>query len=122
VDDKGLLEFYEKYFTYPLYEDPGYKLYETFGNRSIFEFRTWNPIRIVQGFRSMNRRIKEKGLDGNMKGEGTIQGGVFVFNDRGEIHYAQEEKIGNEIKVDEIRAAVQELVHIPKVESHDKEL
>ena len=105
VDDEGLLEFYNTYFTFPLVLDQNLSIYQGMGNRKI-AFRTWNPIRLWRGFRSMNSRLKEKSIEGNLVGEGMIQGGILVFDKEGKIQYAYEEAIGDELDVDDIVAAI----------------
>ena len=110
VDDEGLAEFYQTFFPFPIYQDAGLKLYESFGNRSIFSLRTWNPYRIYRGFKDLGARMKQKNIEGNMVGEGIIQGGVMVFDNQGKLQYAQEELIGNELDVDSIRAAIDDLL------------
>jgi hypothetical protein len=109
VDDVGLLEFYQKFFMFPIYQDSERKLYESFGNRKI-ALRTWNPIKIVKGYFELKGRIGEKQIQGNLVGEGMVQGGVMVFNKEGILHYAQQEEIGNELDMEAIRAAIDELL------------
>lgn len=105
VDDEGLLEFYNKYFPFPLFLDENRSIYQGMGNRKI-KFRTLNPIRLWRGFRSMGSRLKEKKIEGNLVGEGMIQGGILVFDKDGKIQYAYEEAVGEELDMDDIRAAV----------------
>lgn len=78
VDDEGLAEF-QAYFDVPLYLDTNLQLYEYLGNRKL-GLTTWNPWRLYKGFREMTKRLTEKNITGNLKGEGLIQGGVMVFN------------------------------------------
>ena len=54
----------------------------------------------------MNSRLKEKSIEGNLVGEGMIQGGILVFDKEGKIQYAYEEAIGDELDVDDIVAAI----------------
>jgi hypothetical protein len=105
VDDEGLLEFYNKYFPFPLFLDENLSIYQGMGNRKI-GLRTWNPIRLWRGFRSMGSRLKEKKIEGNLVGEGMIQGGILIFDKEGKIQYAYEEAIGDELDMDDIRAAL----------------
>ena len=106
ADDEGLVQFYKKYFTYPLYLDEERSLYAGFGNRKV-GLTTWNPIRLWKGFREIGRRLKKKKLEGNMAGEGLIQGGILIFDKKGQLQYAVEEQIGSELDMDEIQMAVQ---------------
>ena len=105
VDDVGLLEFYEKYFKFPLYKDDELQIYKAQGNRKI-KLRTFNPFSLWKGYKDMGRRIAAKNIEGNMVGEGLIQGGILVFNKAGEIKYALEENVGRELELDDIRTAV----------------
>ena len=57
----------------------------------------------------MNQRLEEKKLDGNMSGEGMIQGGLIIFDKDGNVRYAYEEIIGDELDIDDIVAALQEV-------------
>lgn len=105
-DPEGLPEFYEKYFNFPLYQDEGFGLYKSFGSRKITENLSWNPFKLWNGFQELKGRIAEKGIKGNYVGEGFIQGGVMVFNNKGKLYYAQEENIGTEFNLSEIALAM----------------
>ena len=109
VDDQGLTEFHNTYFDFPLYRDVGLETYASFGNKSILSGMTWNPLRIYRGYKEMTKRLKEKNLDGNMKGEGVTKGGIFVLNPDGEVVYAMEEITGSPLDMDEIEAAMNAL-------------
>jgi hypothetical protein len=105
VDDEGLLEFYNKYFPFPLFLDETLSIYQGMGNRKI-GLRTLNPFRLWRGFRSMGSRLKEKKIEGNLVGDGMIQGGILVFDKEGKIRYGYEEMVGDELDIDDIRAAI----------------
>ena len=110
VDDQGLTEFHDTYFNFPLYRDVDLATYASFGNKTILSgMTTWNPFKIYRGFKEMNKRLKEKNLDGNLKGEGSTKGGVFVLNTDGEVVYAMEEMTGDPLDMDEIEAAMNAL-------------
>mmetsp|Transcript_27094 Transcript_27094/g.42076 ORF Transcript_27094/g.42076 Transcript_27094/m.42076 type:complete len:90 (+) Transcript_27094:555-824(+) len=66
---------------------------------------------IPKSFGSMGKRLKDKGIDGNFKGEGLVQGGVIVFNNLGEPVYAYQEVTGDELPMKEILDAVQSIRH-----------
>lgn len=103
VDDEGLTAFYKDHFTYPLYKDDGLVLYnDFFGQRSIFNFRTYNPFTLYSGYKAMTERIGKKKLKGNMVGEGTVQGGIVIFDKNGKARYAYEEEIGSEFNMKDI--------------------
>lgn len=106
VDDEGLTEFKNTYFDFPLYRDVDLATYASFGNKSIMAGMTWNPLRIYRGYKEMNKRLKAKNLDGNLKGEGNIKGGIFVLNPDGEVVFAMEENTGDPLNMKEIEAAM----------------
>ncbi len=54
----------------------------------------------------MSSRLKEKGLEGNLKGEGLVQGGIIIFGKDGEAKYAYREETGSPLPVDEILSAL----------------
>jgi AhpC/TSA antioxidant enzyme len=106
VDDVGLYDFYHSYYTFPLFRDVELQLYtKAFGSRKI-GLSTWNPLRLWRGYQEMGNRMTEKKIDGNLKGEGMIQGGVLVFGASGAIEYMYEENVGDPLEMDDIRAAV----------------
>jgi hypothetical protein len=109
VDDQGLIDFYNKYFTFDIYRDEQLSVYSAMGNRSIFTIRTWNPVRWYRGFQDLSRRLKEKQIQGNLAGEGIIQGGVLIFDRAGTLRLAYEEEIGDELSVDDILAGLRAL-------------
>mmetsp|Transcript_10046 Transcript_10046/g.23486 ORF Transcript_10046/g.23486 Transcript_10046/m.23486 type:complete len:134 (-) Transcript_10046:247-648(-) len=108
VDDAGLIEFYNDYFRYPLYRDEETAFYKALGSRKL-GLTSWNPIKIFRGLREVGRRLKEKGISGNFKGEGLVQGGVVIFDSAGNPRYAYREKTGEELPVEDIAAAVKAL-------------
>mmetsp|Transcript_29248 Transcript_29248/g.69631 ORF Transcript_29248/g.69631 Transcript_29248/m.69631 type:complete len:126 (-) Transcript_29248:105-482(-) len=109
VDDEGLAEFHNEHFDFPLFKDDGLVLYnDFFGKRSI-KLTTYNPMKLYRGYKDMNKRLKEKKLDGNLKGEGMIQGGLILFDKNGDAKYAYEEEIGSPINIDDVVAALKDL-------------
>ena len=107
VDDEGLTEFYKSYFPFPLYKDDKLFFYNEFYGRRKMKFTTYNPFRLYRGYKSMMSRIgKKDGLEGNMKGEGYVQGGIIIFGKDGKPKYAYEEETGKDIPEDDIIAAV----------------
>jgi hypothetical protein len=113
VDDVGLLEFYDSYFTFPLFRDVELQLYTALGSRKI-GLKTWNPFRLYRGYKELGSRMSEKKIEGNLKGEGMIQGGVLVFGASGQIEYAYEEDVGEPLEMDDIRAAINAVLVKPQ--------
>jgi AhpC/TSA antioxidant enzyme len=110
VDDAGLLEFYDQYFNYPLYMDSSTQFYSALGSRKITTLSTWNPMRMYRGFKAMSARLKAKpNLQGNLKGEGIVQGGIIVFDPKGEARAVYKEATGSEIPSEDILTALKAL-------------
>lgn len=54
----------------------------------------------------MTSRLAEKKLEGNLKGEGMVQGGIIIFGKDGKARFAYEEETGKDLPVNDILAAV----------------
>ncbi|KAK1742550.1 hypothetical protein QTG54_007115 [Skeletonema marinoi] len=108
VDDPGLYDFYNDYFTYPLYKDESQTFYTALGTRKL-AISTWNPIKMFRGMRNMSKRLSKKNISGNYKGEGIVQGGIIIFDAAGKARFAYREKTGSEVPVEDIIAVVKEL-------------
>lgn len=108
VDDPGLYDFYNEYFSYPLYKDESQAFYTALGTRKL-KISTWNPIKIFSGLRNVSKRLSKKNISGNYKGEGIVQGGVIIFDATGKPRFAYREETGSEIPVEDIVAVVREL-------------
>ena len=78
VDDSGLAEFYNNYYTYPLFKDDGLVMYNDFFGRRKIKLTTYNPIQLYRGYKDMNKRLKDKNLEGNLTGEGMVS--FYLFN------------------------------------------
>jgi hypothetical protein len=55
----------------------------------------------------MGKRLKDKKLEGNMKGEGLKTGGIIIFGTDGKPKYMYPEVTGSPLEVDDLLAAVQ---------------
>jgi len=108
VDDPGLYDFYNDYFTYPLYKDESQTFYTALGTRKL-AISTWNPIKMFRGMRNMSKRLSKKNISGNYKGEGIVQGGIIIFDAAGKARFAYREETGSEVPVEDIIAVVKEL-------------
>ena len=109
VDDEGLLEFYNDYFSYPLYLDQTKQFYKALGSRQL-SLPTFNPIKLWKGFSDLAKRMEEKNLTGNMKGEGLVQGGVIIFDKIGQPRAVYLEETGKQMPVDDIVQAMKTIV------------
>ena len=110
IDDQGLAEFYADYITHPLYHDESKVLYDALGGRTL-QLTTWNPLRWITALREMSARQRAKGnLSGNMKGEGMVQGGVVIFDSRGNPRYAYQEDTGSELPIEDLLTAAMAVI------------
>jgi len=105
IDDEGLAEFQSKYYPYDLYRDDDLVFYNEFLGKQKLTLTTWNPYKMFRGMRAMGKRLKAKSIDGNLKGEGLVKGGVILFDKNGEARYAYKEETGMELPVHDIAAA-----------------
>jgi AhpC/TSA antioxidant enzyme len=108
-EELGVSEFQEKYFPYPLYLDEEKGFYEALGKRTFSNLEgTWNPFKFFEGLKSIGNRIKTKSLEGNMRGEGLILGGIFVISPKKKSFTTFPENTGKEIPALEIIAAIKD--------------
>ena len=107
VDPEGILNLYQAYFKFPFFLDAKRALYTALGDRRISLFS-----KKIFKLGQLKKRCKDKDIEGNIlgKGEGIILGGVIVFDRRGNIRYAHQERFSHELPVDEIRAAIRQVV------------
>lgn len=108
-EELGVSEFQSKYFQgYPLYLDAARSFYSFLGDRSLLAqpLHSWNPFTLYADFQGMNQRVKDKGVVGNLKGEGLLKGGVLVVSPTEGVVYRHEEHTGSVMPYDEIMAAV----------------
>ena len=108
VDDEGLLNLYQKHFNFPFFRDEKRALYGALGLRRISLFN----FNLLLELRRLNKRCMDKCIEGNLIGKGAsmVLGGVIVFDRQGNIRYAYQEQIGVELPIDEIRAAIRQVV------------
>lgn len=106
VDDEGLTEFYKDSFNFPLYKDQDLVFYNEFFGQRKLKLTTLNPYRLYRAYKDTSTRLKEKQLEGNMVGEGMVQGGIIIFGKDGKAKYAYEEETGSEVPMDDIVAAL----------------
>lgn len=114
----GVGEFHEKYFglQYPLYLDEEKSFYEYLGNRklSIPFSAILKPWKAFRYYKSMTARMKEKNIEGNMVGEGLVQGGLLVIAPGTglDVLYRYEEVTGSEVPMDDfVQGLKRVLVH-----------
>lgn len=103
VDDNALINFHTHYFRkYPLYRDSDWRLYRAMGARRL------SPFQLVAGFVRSLRRHREKGIENVLTGGDVfMQGGVLVFDRKGELRYAYDEEYGVEFNVEILKSMIQ---------------
>ena len=108
----GVGEFQSKYFhNHPLYMDAERNFYAFLGNKSLLSqpLHSWNPFRLYSDFQSLNQRLKEKNVEGNLKGEGLLKGGLLIISPKDGIVFRHEEATGSCMPYDEIGSALKSL-------------
>ena len=75
------------------------EFYKAFGNASILKGMSWNPYKWWKGLKQIGKRLQEKNIEGNMKGEGLTAGGLVIFGSDGEAKYMYKEETG--VPIDE---------------------
>jgi AhpC/TSA antioxidant enzyme len=109
ADPTGLAEFQELYFNRaPLYRDVELKYYEAFGKQKINMLPYYNPFKLYQWFRTISNRMKSQNIDGNLKGEGLIKGGLLIFV-KGELKYAEDEPFGEPLNTEALKQVIQQV-------------
>jgi len=103
VDDQALLQFYQNYYRFPLFKDSDWKIYKAMGGRKL---SFWKAITSIP---RLEARYKKKGIP-NIPFGGDIwtQGGILIFDKEGNLRHTIYETYGEELNIDEIRAAIQE--------------
>lgn len=116
----GVNEFQTKYFdNLPVYLDHEKEFYAFFGNKSLLSqsLHSWNPFTLYNDYKSLESRLKSKGVDGNLKGEGLLKGGLLIISPEEGIVYAHHEQTGSEMPYEEIGNAIKKLVESRSVDT-----
>ena len=109
-EELGVQEFQDQYWPFPLYLDEDKEFYTSLGSRTFSDLPgTWNPFEFWRGLKSIGERIKEKNLDGNMRGEGLVLGGIFVIDPKKQSVEVFPESTGKEIPTADIAEAVKKV-------------
>jgi AhpC/TSA antioxidant enzyme len=110
VDEEGLIEFSEV-FPEKLYKDTDLVFYKALGERrlsivTMLSSFLYSFLFKRSEWKAFGKRLEDKKLKGNLKGEGLLQGGVIVFDKSGIPLYAYIEDLGTDLPVSELVAAV----------------
>jgi len=112
-DELGVGEFQQKYFgSNPLYIDHKRAFHKAICGKSLLSqpLPSWNPYRLWSDFKALSARHSAKGLQGNLKGEGLIKGGLFIIDPRRGVVYTHEESTGSCMPYEEIEEVVRSLL------------
>jgi len=107
----GVEEFESGYFCGPLYQDTNRGFYEHLGDQKIFTLGTLgkallNPLKTRAELKALGERLKAKSIDGNMRGDGLVKGGVLVISADDEIVHTFYEDAGQGIPADDAEQIV----------------
>ncbi len=70
----------------------------------------FSPLTTWREIKAMGARTKEKGVEGNMAGEGIVKGGILIVGPGGtDVIYSYAEETGSEIPIKEIEEALGKL-------------
>lgn len=104
-DCVGLQEFHTNYFGgHDIYQDEKWQIYKAMGGRKIGLFG------LVKAVLKNKRRWNRKDItpsENMLKTDPWLTGGVMIFDNRGNLVYAVEETVGEELSMDRIARAVQ---------------
>lgn len=100
----ALLDFYNNYYTYPIYKDAKWTIYkETLGNRKV------PLVKFLLAFRMMNRRYVENNIVNiPFGGDLFTQGGVLIFDKDMKLRSIFHENYTQLLNMYEIRCAIEE--------------
>eukprot|EP01031_Cornospumella_fuschlensis_P024965 gene24965-30161_t len=107
----GVGEFQSKYFEgFPLYMDAAKKFYAHLGNKSLLSqsLPSWNPFKLYSDYKSLTKRVKDKGIEGNLNGEGLLKGGLLIITKEQGIVYQHNEETGFCMPYDDVIAVLQQ--------------
>jgi hypothetical protein len=105
----GVGEFQSKYFANsPVYLDSEQKFFKFLGEKTIYSqsLPTWNPFKLYANYKLLKQRLDSKGIEGNMKGDYYLRGGVLLISQSKGVTYQCEELVGSEFPYAEIGAAL----------------
>lgn len=108
-DDAGLTDFHEIYFPFPLYRDEALAFYEAFESGTFMENMSWNPVKLWKRVSQWKKRLEEKNIPTNLKGDGYKSGGILIIGKDGTPKYMYKESAGLPIEEDVLLTAVRKV-------------
>ena len=109
----GVSEFQNKYFQdHPVYLDHEKSFYAYLGNKGLLSqpLHSWNPFTLYKDYKGLQSRLNSKGIEGNLKGEGLLKGGLLLITPKDGVVYQHEESTGTPMPYDEFKAEVEKIV------------
>lgn len=104
VADAELLKFYDQYFRHQIYLDEKWNIYKYMGGKKL----SWPHL--IRGALRSEKRYAAKGIE-NKKFGGDLhtQGGLLIFDKRGNLRYHYPEQYGHELDTKVITEAIAEI-------------
>ncbi len=105
----GVAEFQTKaWYNYPVFMDSSREFFAALGNKSLLQqpLSSWNPFTLYADFNAVAARVKDKGLEGHVKGEGLLQGGLIIVSPTEGVTFVLNEKTGYELPYEKIEEAL----------------
>ena len=103
VPEERLLEFYIKYFPFPLYQDDDWSLFAAMGNRKL---SVWSMIKnapkLAKHYQEQNTHNIAFG------GDLYTLGGLLIFDAQQQLRFVYYEKYGEELDTDALTLAIEE--------------
>lgn len=109
VNVDGLSEFMNVYFRgYPVYADKSYAFYKALGDRKVGLSALFNPFSMLGAMCEAWNRIRRKNIEGTSptSGEGIVQGGLIVFDEKGTPQAMYPEETGSDLRVADLAHAL----------------
>ena len=102
----GIADFENSYFCAPLYHDPERAFYKALGSKPLFTLggigkALLNPLKLRRELKGMGERMKGKGVEGNLRGDGLTKGGILVIGPDGDVKFTFYEDPGNGVPPEE---------------------
>ena len=100
--NKALLEFYQDYFRQPIYHDEKWSLFKAMGRKKL------GVLELIQTKFRARTRLAGKSIQTGPGGDSFTQGGMLVFNKKGELCFALEDNPFEALDMELLAAAVKE--------------
>ena len=99
-DGTCLFHFFNDYFKHPIYSDDQGKIFSLLGDRKI------TSLRYLSMRPKVNKRLVEKNISHVTGLDALIQGGVLIFDHKGELRYVFYEEYGDLFDDEKVKEAI----------------